>query len=142
VIRHPVEAWEHVPFKDVLAEVANLEILYKAIDFYLEEHPLQLTDLLKSLAARVDHTRVVKQVSDRKQIALVKPYLITVQANNIAAVNDDLNGLFISEEDYDLLRVSIDSIVAVGGPAETRALLELRLTIHELQVTVIVSNYG
>ncbi len=79
----------------------------------------------------MDHTRVVKQVSDRKQIALVKPYLITVQANNIAAVNDALNGLYISEEDYESLRVSIDSFdaydaLSLATRLETHALLEFR----------------
>ncbi len=31
MIRHPVEAWEHVAFKDVLSKVANFDIAYKVI---------------------------------------------------------------------------------------------------------------
>jgi len=41
-------------------------------------------------------------------LALVKPYLVTVQSANVAAVNEALNGLYIEEEDYDRLRESID----------------------------------
>jgi len=40
-------AWEHVQFKDVAVKVSNVEVYYKAISFYLEEHPDLLNDLLK-----------------------------------------------------------------------------------------------
>jgi hypothetical protein len=29
MIRHPVEAWEHVAFKDVLGKISNTDICYK-----------------------------------------------------------------------------------------------------------------
>jgi len=40
-------AWEHVQFKDVAVKVSNVEVYYKAISFYLQEHPDLLNDLLK-----------------------------------------------------------------------------------------------
>jgi hypothetical protein len=46
-------------FKDVAVKVANVELYYKAVHFYLQEHPDLINDLLNVLALRVDHTRVV-----------------------------------------------------------------------------------
>lgn len=33
--------------------MANTDIIYKAIAFYLEEHPLETRDLLSSIASKV-----------------------------------------------------------------------------------------
>lgn len=41
-------------------------------------------------------------------IRLVKPYMIAVQSNNVSAVNEALNEIYIEEEDYERLRESID----------------------------------
>lgn len=59
MMSHSPEAWDHMQFKDVAVKVANVELYYKAVYFYLEEHPELINDLLNVLAARVDHTRVV-----------------------------------------------------------------------------------
>jgi clathrin heavy chain len=47
MIQHSPTAWEHVHFKDVAVKVSNVEVYYKSISFYLEEHPDLLNDLLK-----------------------------------------------------------------------------------------------
>lgn len=59
IMGHSPDAWEHIQFKDVASKVANVEVYYKAIHFYLQEHPELLNDLLAVLASRVDHGRVV-----------------------------------------------------------------------------------
>lgn len=41
-------------------------------------------------------------------LRLVKPYMVAVQSNNVAAVNEALNEIYVEEEDYDRLRESID----------------------------------
>lgn len=41
-------------------------------------------------------------------VRLIKPYMIAVQSNNVTAVNEALNEIYIEEEDYDRLRESID----------------------------------
>ena len=46
-IAHSSIAWEHVLFKDVAVKVSNLEVYYRAVSFYLQEHPDLLVDLLK-----------------------------------------------------------------------------------------------
>ena len=51
MMNHSGVAWEHVHFKDVAVKVSNVEVYYKAISFYLEEHPDLLNDLLKVGAA-------------------------------------------------------------------------------------------
>ena len=58
-MNHSPEAWDHMQFKDVAVKVANVELYYKAVHFYLQEHPDLINDLLNVLALRVDHTRVV-----------------------------------------------------------------------------------
>lgn len=48
-------------------QVANIELYYKAIQFYLDYKPLLLNDLLLVLTPRMDHTRAVNfftKVSD------------------------------------------------------------------------------
>lgn len=59
IMNHSPEAWDHMQFKDVAVKVANVELYYKAVHFYLQEHPDLINDLLNVLALRVDHSRVV-----------------------------------------------------------------------------------
>lgn len=42
------------------------------------------------------------------QLLLIKPYMIAVQSNNVSAVNEALNQIYVEEEDYDRLRESTD----------------------------------
>jgi len=48
---------------DVWSQVANVELYYKATQFYLEFKPLMLNDLLIVLSPRLDHTRAVNYFS-------------------------------------------------------------------------------
>jgi|TARA_B110000977_G_scaffold198805_1_gene284528 clathrin heavy chain len=130
MMQHP-DAWEHVSFKDVCVKVANVEIYYKALQFYLEEHPTQLNDLLTVLTPRVDHSRVVDLMRKRNHLALVKPYLAQAQTHNLQAVNDAVNELCIDEEDYEALRNSIDLYdnfdqIALAQRCESHELIEFR----------------
>jgi len=84
----------------VISKVANVELYYKAMQFYLDFKPLMLNDLLISLASRLDHTRTVALFGKLKQLPLVKPYLRHVQNLNNKAINESLNQLLIEEEDY------------------------------------------
>ena len=52
MMNHSGVAWEHVHFKDVA-------VYYKAISFYLEEHPDLLNDLLK-VGAACSHTACIR----------------------------------------------------------------------------------
>lgn len=131
VINHSADAWDHPQFKEIIPKVANTDICYKAVEFYLSEHPMLINDLMTSLINRVDHSRVVALVRRMNLLALVKPYLVSVQDKNLQAVNEALNELYIEEDDYESLRSSIDHFdnfdgIALAQQLEKHELLEFR----------------
>lgn len=131
IIERSADAWDHNEFKTVMVKVANLEIYYKALNFYLREQPMLLTDLLQTLTPRIDHTRVVKLFEKSDNIPLIKSYLVAVQERNIEAVNRAYNELLIEEEDYKGLRDSVDGFdrydtLELAQQLEKHELLEFR----------------
>ncbi|XP_043910827.1 clathrin heavy chain 1 [Protopterus annectens] len=131
MMNHPTDAWKEGQFKDIITKVANVELYYKAIQFYLEFRPMLLNDLLMVLSPRLDHTRAVNFFSKVKQLPLVKPYLRSVQNHNNKSVNEALNNLFIIEEDYQALRTSIDAYdnfdnISLAQRLEKHELIEFR----------------
>lgn len=131
MISHSLEAWEHIQFKDVAVKVKAADTLYKGITFYLDEHPDLLNDLLKVIEARLDHSRVVQIMKRADQLSLVKQYLLGVQKNNLSAVNEALNELFIQEQDASALRESIMNYdnfdqLELAASLETHELTEFR----------------
>ncbi|VDL17052.1 unnamed protein product [Hymenolepis diminuta] len=130
MMAHPTEAWRENHFKDMITKVANLELYYKAIQFYLNYKPLLLNDLLTVLIPRLDHTRTVAFFTKNGHIAFIKPYLCVVQqsgANN-KSVNEALNALLIEEEDYQALRQSIEAHTNFDNIALAQALEKHELT--------------
>ena len=90
-----------------------------------------LNDLLKLLATKVDLTKVVQVMKRTGQIALITPFLKSVQSQNISAVNEALNEIYLENEDFESLRSSIkeyDSFesIALASGLETHELLECR----------------
>lgn len=131
MMNHPTEAWREGHFKDIITKVANIELYYKAIQFYLEYKPLLLNDVLLVLAPRMDHTRSVNYFTKVNHLQLVKPYLRSVQSLNNKAINEALNNLLIEEEDYQGLRTSIDAFdnfdnIALAQKLEKHELIEFR----------------
>lgn len=133
VMEHPAESWDHDQFKSILPKVANLEIYYRSLSFYLQQHPLLLTDLLTVLAARIDHARVVRMFrkADNDNVPLIRSYLMSVQHHNLEAVNEAYMDLLIEEEDFETLRVSIDGydnfdVIALASRLQNHDLLEFR----------------
>jgi clathrin heavy chain len=55
------------------------------------------------------HTNNARDFLQAGHLPLVKPYMQAVQSSNLSAVNEALNELYIEEEDYDMLRESIDT---------------------------------
>ena len=131
MMNHPTEAWKESMFKDVVTKVANIELYYKALQFYLDHKPLLINDLLVVLTPRMDHTRAVSFFQRCGHLHLVKPYLKAVQNINNKAVNEALNQVLIEEEDYDNLRKSIDAYdnfdtIGLAQQLEKHELLEFR----------------
>ncbi|KAK0118946.1 hypothetical protein ONS96_012020 [Cadophora gregata f. sp. sojae] len=109
MMERATDAWEHHSFKDIVVKVANLEIYYRALNFYLQEQPSLLTDLLQALTPRIDVNRVVKMFEKSDNIPLIKPFLLNVQSQNKKIVNSAINDLLIEEEDYKTLRDSVEN---------------------------------
>jgi len=131
MMAHPTEAWREGHFKDVITKVANIELYYRAVQFYLDYKPLLLNDLLVVLSPRMDHTRAVNFFTKVNQLVLVKGYLRSVQSLNNKAINEALNSLLIQEEDYTALRTSIDAFdhfdtIALAQSLEKHELIEFR----------------
>lgn len=109
MMERAADAWEHHSFKDIIVKAANLEIYYRALNFYLQEQPLLLTDLLQVLTPRIDVNRVVRMFEKSDNIPLIKPFLLNVQTQNKRAVNNAINDLLIEEEDHKTLRDSVEN---------------------------------
>ena len=131
MMERAADAWEHHAFKDTIVKVANLEIYYRAIKFYVEQHPSLLTDLLAALTARIDVNRVVKMFQKNDSLPLIKPFLLNVQSQNKRIVNEAVNDLLIEEEDYKTLRDSVQNYdnydaVELAGRLEKHDLIFFR----------------
>uniref|UniRef100_A0A914HD52 Clathrin heavy chain n=1 Tax=Globodera rostochiensis TaxID=31243 RepID=A0A914HD52_GLORO len=131
MIQHPTEAWREQHFKEIVTKVANVELYYKAIQFYLDYKPTLLNDLLLVLSPRLDQTRTVAFFQKVDQLTLVQPYLRQVQNLNNKALNECLNQLFIEDEDYESLRASIATYdnfdnITLAQQLENHQLLEFR----------------
>ncbi|KAL3090143.1 hypothetical protein niasHS_006595 [Heterodera schachtii] len=131
MVQHPTEAWREQHFKEIVTKVANVELYYRAIQFYLDYKPNLLNDLLLVLSPRLDQTRTVAFFQKVDQLALVQPYLRQVQNLNNKALNECLNQLFIEDEDYESLRASIATYdnfdnISLAQQLENHQLLEFR----------------
>lgn len=109
MMERAADAWEHHSFKDIIVKVANLEIYYRALNHYLQEQPLLLTDLLQVLTPRIDVNRVVRMFEKSDNIPIIKPFLLSVQGQNKRVVNKAIHDLLIEEEDYKTLRDSVEN---------------------------------
>jgi len=131
MMSHPTDAWKEGQYKDIVTKVANIELYYKSLKFYLDYKPMLINDLLTVLTPRIDHTRAVSFFRKLNRIALVKPYLRSVQSHNNKAINEALNDLLIEEEDYSGLRNSIDAYdnfdtIMLAQRLEKHELIEFR----------------
>jgi len=118
-------------FKEIITQCANTEIYYRALDFYIREHPLLLSDLLLDMKEKLDHTRVVDRVKLTGHLPLIQKYLLHVQRDNLTAVNDAINSLYLQEENFKGLRESIDQFdqydqVALAQSIENHELVAFR----------------
>lgn len=135
MIERAADAWEHHSFKDIIVKVANLDLYYKALNFYLDQQPSLLTDLLTALTPRIDVARVVRQFEKSDNIPLIKPFLLNVQTQNNKVVNNAINNLLIEEEDYKTLRDSVENYDNYE-PVE----LAKRLEDHEYVFCIIIGG--
>ena len=130
MIDHSPTAFNHERFLEVITEVRNTELYYRAIEFYLAEHHTELGKLLHVLTPKLDHSRVVhvlKKSGDDAGLRLALPYLRDVQKNDVTAINDAVHEILIDDEDYEGLQLSIDDFERFDAPELAR-----RLERHDL----------
>jgi clathrin heavy chain len=130
MVDHP-SSFAHDLFLDCVQKVRNPEVQYKAITFYLECHPLQLSRLLQVLTPNLDHARVVHLLRKNDGLELSLEYMKNVQKENLSVVNEALNEIYVSEEDFAALRQSIDEFdnfdqILLAQKIEKHELLEFR----------------
>jgi len=133
VMMERAPAFDHGLFIESIVKVRNSEVMYKAITFYLQTHPLLFTRLMEVMDPLVDHSRVVSQLRRSGDWALHigQGYMKSVQKHDISSVNEALNELYIEDEDYESLRKSIDrfknfNMIALAQKLATHELLEFR----------------
>ena len=127
---HP-SAFSQDLFLDCVSKVRNPEVQYKAITFYIQQHPLQLARLLQLLTSNLDHSRVIHLLRKNDAINLAVEYMKSVQKEDLSVVNEALNEYYISEEDYESLRSSFDDYknfdqIYLAQKVERHELLEFR----------------
>lgn len=131
MMEHSPSCWRHDVFVQNILKVANLDLYYRALIFYLEEQPMLLNDLLKLLAMKIDLPKCVSVMRKAGHLALIEPFLKSVQNQNVAAVNEALNEIYVENEDYESLRASITEYdnfesLHLAQQIENHELLEFR----------------
>lgn len=107
MIEHSPTAFRHDVFSQNIVKVSSSDIWYKSMIFYIEEEPMMLNDLLKLLQSKIDLQKTVQVIKKTGHIALIQPFLQSVQNQNNSAVNEALNEVYLEKEDYEALRESI-----------------------------------
>eukprot|EP00180_Rhodochaete_pulchella_P001018 Plantae.Rhodophyta-Rhodochaete_pulchella.ctg18384.p1 GENE.Plantae.Rhodophyta-Rhodochaete_pulchella.ctg18384~~Plantae.Rhodophyta-Rhodochaete_pulchella.ctg18384.p1 ORF type:complete len:565 (+),score=135.43 Plantae.Rhodophyta-Rhodochaete_pulchella.ctg18384:244-1695(+) len=142
---HSPDAWSASGFTDVLTKAGNLEVMYRAIKFYIGEQPQLLNDLLLVLALKCESTRAISILKDAYQdkfgplgiLPLCKTYLMKVQEANVPEVNAALNEVLVAEENVDALKESIEGFdnfdqYDLARRLESHALIDFRRIASEL----------
>jgi len=131
MIEHSPSAWRQDVFVQNIVKVKNHDLYYRSMIFYLEEEPMLLNDLLKLIANKMDLSKCVTVMKKTGYIPLIEPFLKSVQNQNVAAVNEALNEIYLEKQDYSSLRQSIkdyDSFesIQLASDLETHELLDCR----------------
>jgi clathrin heavy chain len=107
MMEHSPLCYSHEYFINNLLKVANSDLIYRAISFYIDEEPMRLNELLRQMTLKLDFSKVVSIVKRSGFMPLIVDWLKTVQNQNNQAVNDALNEIYMEMEDYSALRDSI-----------------------------------
>lgn len=140
MMAHSPDAWSASGFITVVTKAGNLEVMYKAIQFYIDEQPTMLNDLLSVLAPKIESSRAISMLRRARSdefnsklglLPLCKPYLLKVQDGNVPDVNEALNDVLIAEEAIDEMRSSIESYdnfdqFALARKLEKHELVDMR----------------
>jgi clathrin heavy chain len=107
MIDHSPACWTHELFIDYIKKVKNTDLHFKAIAFYLSEDPEELDGLLTATAAQLDIPKIVGELRKLRCLPLVEKFLLGVQSQDLSVVNDALNEIFLENDDYESMRVTV-----------------------------------
>lgn len=129
-MEHP-DVWKDAKFREILVKVKSSELVYDAVRFYLDFAPEFVVELLGVVSNRLDPVKVVQLGQKLDAIYIIQPFLEQVQEKNIRELNNVLNDLYISDEDFVRLRQSIESYdnfdsISLAKSLESSQLLEGR----------------
>ena len=108
MMEHSPIAFNHETYLQLITKVSNNDLYYKSINFYLEEQPLQINELLKALANKIDLVKCTSTIRRLGIVQLCEPFLKIVQQTNTKEINEALNELYLDIEDHESLRESIE----------------------------------
>jgi len=130
MVEHSSDCWTHESFKEIVVKSTS-EKYYHGMEFYLNEHPLLLSELLIEMSPKLDHSRVVATIRDYGHLPLIFKYLLFVQRENVIMVNEAVNQLYIEEDNHRGLRESVDAYdqfdqLALAKTLERHDLIDFR----------------
>lgn len=131
MMKHPVESFSHELFKTTITKITNMEVFYKALRFYLDEHPLLLNDILGVMGSRVDYSRVVQMFQKASHLPLIRQTLFCMPPVNNPTVNNALIELLIEEENCEDLHSFLERTesfdqLGLAAKLEKHSLMEMR----------------
>jgi len=131
MMEHSPSCWRHDVFVQNILKVTNHDLYYKAMIFYLEEEPMLLNDLLKLLSMKIDLPKAVKVMQKAGHLSLITPFLKSVQMQNVSAVNEALNEIYVENEDHESLKASVEEYdnfesLSLAQRLESHELLDFR----------------
>jgi clathrin heavy chain len=91
IIEHSPDAFTHEQFLNIITRVKHKKLLFRGILFYLEEEPKLLNNLLQVIGAKLDSTKLVQIMQKTNNIEIIADFLKTLQHENVAIVNDEIN---------------------------------------------------
>ncbi|UKJ88832.2 clathrin heavy chain [Theileria orientalis] len=102
MILHP-DCFEQDLFFRTLKNVSNNEVIYKALYFCIQQHPMLVPKLLLNMRNKFDNTRLIKILKNNNCIQLAREFLELYADRNSALINDTLYELLVEEHNYGLL---------------------------------------
>lgn len=136
---HSPSAFTSSEFLDVISKVGLMNVMYRAIDFYLGEEPGVLEDLLNVLAPRIDGARAVLMLERARQdefgqlgcLPFAIRYLEKIQGADVPEVNEAINAVHIASGNLDRLTVSVNEYrnfdqLRLAKMLETHELIQFR----------------
>lgn len=142
ILAHPSDTWDHDKFYPILQSLANTDLHYRAISFYLDQHPDLLNRLLLALRSSLDPSRTIATLKSHERylkrestssspIGLVREFLETEQTRvntSTSCFNDVLHELYLDLKDCSALKKSVNMVDNFD-----KAALAARLEKHEVK---------